>query len=209
MSNALNELRKLTQMLCDGKNKEVYKLYKRLKRVGTRRKLNLNHSAMEILLGKYLIDKGYKVTLERCLVKDNLISDVYARNGKEILMVEVETGYVGPNHALVPVKSRIAKDIAKIIKYSPFSDKFGLAFPPFYVSFIPEYFFHKDSNSIERIKLLLEEFYPNLELERIKDAHLEKIYVINVDELRVKEFDATEYVKILEPLKNLVLNEIL
>jgi len=209
MSNTLNELRKLAQMLCDGKNKEVYRLYKRIERVRSHRKLNLNHSAMEILLGKYLIDKGYKVTLERCLVKDNLISDVYARNGKEILMVEVETGYVGPNNALVPIKSRMAKDIAKIIKYSPFSDKFGLAFPPFYISFIPKYFIHKDSNEIERIKSLLKEFYPNLELEKIKDAHLEKIYVVNLDELRVKEFDAKDYIKILEPFKNLVLNYIL
>jgi len=208
MSRILKELRKLTQMLYDGKNKKVYRLYKRLEKVGNRRKLNLNHSAMEILLGKHLIDKGYKVTLERCLVKDNLISDVYARNGKEILMVEVETGYVGPNNALVPVKSRIAKDIAKIIKYSPFSDEFGLAFPPSYISFIPKYFIHKDSNEIEKIKPLLKEFYPNLELERIKDAHLEKIYVVNLDELRVKEFDAKDYIKILEPFKNLVLNDI-
>ena len=94
--------------------------------------LKINHSVMELVCAKYLIQKGYEVQLEYPL-NEILTCDLYAIKGYGNLIVEVETGYIPPENALAPLTYTSARLASKIIRYSSFAGKFALGVPPHYI----------------------------------------------------------------------------
>ncbi|RLG00705.1 MAG: hypothetical protein DRN49_02600, partial [Thaumarchaeota archaeon] len=108
-------------------------------RLTTLHKLNrvkINHSIMELVMGAYLIEKGYKVSLEHPLEND-LVADIMAWKDGRSMIVEVETGFTSPENALDPQSYLTARVISKIARYSAFADKFSLATSPHNILQIP------------------------------------------------------------------------
>ncbi len=117
-------LRKLEQRLVDLKEKNL---------------LKINHSVLEMIVAKYLVQDGYEVDLEH-MIDAGLSCDVYARKGDGVMIVEVETGYVPPAHALDPMDYIRARIASKIARYSNHCHKFSLAAPPHYVMPVMPFF---------------------------------------------------------------------
>ena len=94
--------------------------------------VKINHSVMELVCAKYLIQKGYEVQLEYPL-SELLTCDLYSAKGLGNLIVEIETGYIPPENALAPLTYTSARLASKIIRYSSFAEKFALGVPPHYI----------------------------------------------------------------------------
>ena len=61
----------------------------------------------------------------------------YRVKGYGTMVVEVETGFVPPKHALDAMTCCKARIASKIARYSNYADKFGLGTPVHYVMQIP------------------------------------------------------------------------
>src|SRR5215218_2736818 len=101
--------------------------------------VKINHSAMELVCAKHLIRYGYKVDVEKQLT-DILICDVYAEKGDGAAIVEIETGFIPPEHALDPLSYYSARVASKIARYSKFANQFVLATTPVSTLPIPKIF---------------------------------------------------------------------
>jgi hypothetical protein len=202
------DLASLAKKLCEGEDKYISKEITRLKdQLVSLHKKNLvkiNHSVMELVCAKYLILAGYDVDLERFL--DGLSCDIYALKGLGRLIVEVETGFVPPEHALNPstyVKARVA---SKITRYSGYAEKFGLAVPPHYAMQIHPALVKpprdRRGDEIETIKALCDLYYssPPVSFEEIKNARIHTIYILDVDNGIVKETEPATYVEKTQPM---------
>ena len=159
----------------------------------------INHSVMEIVCAKYLIQSGYKVDVERFL--DGLSCDIYALKGMGSLIVEVETGFVPPEHALNPLTYCKARVASKITRYSSFANKFILAAPPHYIMQIPPPLTkpprYRTDDEIREVKRLCDLYYrnPPVSVEEIRNARLHTIYIIDVDRAEIREMDPAEYIE--------------
>jgi len=159
--------------------------------------VKINHSVMELICAKHLIQNGFHVELEHMI--DKVSCDVFATKGFGTALVEVETGFVSPENALDPntyLKARIA---SKITRYSSFANKFILGTPPYYIMQIPPALtkpprFRTDEE-IAAIKKLCDLYYtsPPVTLEEIRNARLHSIYAIDVDKVSVREWEVNEY----------------
>jgi hypothetical protein len=162
--------------------------------------LKINHSVMEIVCAKYLIQKGYEVQLEYPL-NEVLTCDLYAIKGYGNLIVEVETGYIPPENALAPLTYTTARLASKIIRYSSFAGKFALGVPPHYILPFPRPLAKPPRNrtdqEIMQIKKLCDAYYhkPPVTIEEIRNARIHEIYVIDVDRAKVQEIDPEAYLK--------------
>jgi len=168
-------------------------------RLNTERLVKINHSVMELVCAKHLILNKYEVEVERFL--NSVSCDLYAVKGLGRLVVEVETGYVPPEHALDPLTYCKARIASKICRYSGYADKFSLGTPPHYILPIapalikpPRY---RTSEELREIKGLCDLYYTNppVSLEEIKNARLHVIYVLDVDRVSVNEAVPTEYME--------------
>ena len=74
----------------------------RLVELYKRNLVKINHSTMELVCAKHLIRYGYSVDVEKQLT-DILVCDVYAEKGEGVAIVEIETGFIPPEHALDPL----------------------------------------------------------------------------------------------------------
>jgi hypothetical protein len=160
-------------------------------------KVKINHSVMELVCAMHLIEAGFEVRLETAV--DGISTDVYGEKGLGSLMVEVETGFVSPENALDPLQYLKGRSASKITRYSSFANKFVLATPPYYILQIPPSLtkpprFRTDEECVF-IKKLCDLYYKNppVTLEEIKNARLHSIYVIDVDNVQVKEWEVNEY----------------
>jgi hypothetical protein len=162
--------------------------------------VKINHSVMELVCAKYLILKDYEVQLEYP-VNDVLTCDLFSTKGYGNLIVEIETGFIPPDHALDPLTYTQARLASKIIRYSSFAGKFALGVPPHYVLPFPSALAsppkRRTQVDIENIKKLCDQYYqsPAVTEDEIRDARIHEIYIINVDRARVKEMDPEEYMK--------------
>jgi hypothetical protein len=160
--------------------------------------VKINHSIMELFCAGYLISNGYEVDLEVPL-DEVLTCDLYARKGDGILIVEVETGFVPPSHALDPATYSRARIASKIARYSRFSSKFAIGVPPYYVLQLLPVFLKppkvRSPSEISEAKRLCDAYYekPPITYEEIRNARLHTIYIIDVDEGFTREVDPETY----------------
>jgi hypothetical protein len=94
--------------------------------------VKINHSVMELVCAKYLLEKKYEVQLEYP-ISELLTCDLYGTKGLGNVIVEIETGFIPPESALAPLTYTTARLASKIIRYSSFAGKFALGVPPHYV----------------------------------------------------------------------------
>ncbi|MFQ5940826.1 MAG: hypothetical protein ACE5KA_03915 [Nitrososphaerales archaeon] len=170
--------------------------------------VKINHSVMEIVCAKQLIKYGYDVDVERQL-SDTLVCDVHATKGDGSFVVEIETGFTPPEHALDPLTYYIARIASKIARYSPFASKFALATPLASILPIPEIFLkppkYRKSAEVNRVKELCDKYYKNppLDIKAIINARLHSIYLINIDDAKITELDPDTYQALIEDLNSL------
>ena len=198
----------LVNRLCEGESdyisREIKRLGESLISLHRMNRVKINHSVMELVCAKYLISSGYYVELEKTL--DSISCDIYAQKGLGALIVEVETGFIPPEHALYPltyIKARIA---SKITRYSGYAEKFGLAVPPHYVMYIPPALIEppraRKKSDIENIKALCDLYYSNppVSLEEIRNARIHTIYILDVENGITKETEPSTYIDMVKPM---------
>jgi len=198
------DLTALLSRLTLGVEKEVENKLNMLKDwlVGLQREnvVKINHSVMELVCAKYLILKGYEVQIEYSL-NEVLTCDLYAIKGYGNLIVEIETGFIPPEHALFPLTYTSARLASKIIRYSSFAGKFALGMPPHYILPFPRALAKpprkRTSEEIKAIKKLCDKYYQNPPVteEEIQNARIQEIYIIDVDQAKVQEIDPEAYMK--------------
>lgn len=160
--------------------------------------VKINHSAMEVICAKHLVLKGYEVDVEHS-VDGTLVCDLFGLKGEGRAVVEVETGFVPPEHALDPTGYYSARVASKIARYSAFADKFSLGSPLYQVLPIPALFLKpprlRNPREIEEAKKLCDRYYrnPPIALEEIAVARVHSFFLIDVDSGYVREFDPETY----------------
>ncbi|MBS7655937.1 hypothetical protein KEJ50_05495 [Candidatus Bathyarchaeota archaeon] len=178
--------------------KKLIHIQRKLTTLHSKGLVKINHSIMEVLCVKFLITEGYEVEVEKPL-EGSLNCDIYSVKGDGVLIVEVETGFIPPDHALDPSIYSAARIASKIARYSIFADKFALGTPPYHLLNIPKIFVKpprdRSLNEINEIKALCDIYYrnPPISLEELKNARLHTIYVIDVDGGIVREVDPDAY----------------
>jgi len=179
--------------------KKLNVLMDKLIRLNDKNVVKINHSVMELVCAKHLILKGYEVDLERPV--DGLICDLYGVKGLGSHIVEVETGFIPPSHALDPANYRKSRIASKITRYGNHSDKFALGVPPYYMLQIPDILVKpprdRTVEDLKYLKTLCDLYYrnPPVTLEEIRNARIHTIYIIDVDEVAIREVDPTTYLK--------------
>jgi hypothetical protein len=162
--------------------------------------VKINHSAMELVCAKHLIHYGYNVDVEKQLT-DILVCDLHATKGDGEAIVEIETGFIPPEHALDPLSYYSARIASKISRYSKFANLFVLATPPVSILPIPSIFGRpprdRKYSELEQVKLLCNKYYrnPPVSLNEILNGRLHIIYIINIDEGKVIEMDVESYLQ--------------
>jgi len=180
-------------------SRELERLKDRLISLHRKNLVKINHSVMELICAKYLVLAGYKVDLEHIL--DSISCDIYALKGLGSLIIEVETGFVPPEHALDPSTYCKARTASKITRYSGHADKFSVAVPPHYVLQIHAALVKpprdRSEYEIKEIKALCDLYYssPPVSLEEIRNARLHAVYILDVDNGTVKETDPATYIE--------------
>jgi hypothetical protein len=163
-----------------------------------------NHSVIEVSVAGWLVHKGWRPQLE--FEMGGLICDVWASRGGKRLVWEVLTGYIPPANATDPLAYRIARDMAKVIRYSNLAGvKFGLVILPTYslnvhvLRFFTMPVAKRDAN-LRLIKRLLDRYYkkPTISEDMIHNAHLDEIVIVNPDAQSVRRFDAEVYLARVE-----------
>lgn len=180
--------------------RKLNSLKDRLIRLNEENVVKINHSVMELVCAKHLILKGYEVDVERPL-EGGIICDLYGVKGFGALIVEVETGFVPPDHALDPATYCKARIASKITRYGNHSEKFALGVPPYYILQIPPALTRpprgRKPEELREIKSRCDLYYKNppVSLDEIRNARLHTIYVIDVDGVTVQEVDPSTYVE--------------
>ena len=191
----------LAEKLCKGEDGQVSRkimgLRDRLVSLHRSNLVKINHSVMELVCAKYLILAGYDVDLERIL--DSLSCDIYALKGLGRLIIEVETGFVPPEHALDPSIYSQARVASKITRYSGYAEKFGLAVPPHYSMQIHPILIKpprdRREEDIKEVKALCDLYYSNppVSFEEIRNARIHTVYILDVENGTVKETEPATY----------------
>jgi hypothetical protein len=180
----------------------------RLVELKQRNIVKINHSAMELVVACSRIKEGYNVAVEQDL-GENLICDLYGTKGDGSLIVEIETGYTPPDHALDPLVYNRSRTASKISRYSSFANKFALGTPP--VNMLPvDPIFLKSPRlrkpaEMYHIKKLCDNYYsqPPVSYDEIQNARLHSIYIIDVDDATVEQIDPEAYIESLSTFPHL------
>ena len=169
--------------------------------------VKINHSVLEIICASNLISQGYAVDIEKQL-SNILVCDVFATKGDGTFILEIETGFTPPDHALDTIDYYVARISSKIARYSKFCSKFALATPVVGILPIPKLFLKppkdRKKDEVQKIKNLVDRFYKNppIELDDILNAHLHSIYLINIDKGFAKQVDPQRYLELTEKLQD-------
>jgi hypothetical protein len=168
--------------------------------------VKINHSVLEIICASNLISHGYTVNIEKQL-SNILVCDVFATKGDGTLIMEIETGFTPPDHALDTIDYYVARISSKIARYSKHCSKFALATPVVGILPIPKLFLKppkdRKPEEVQKIKTLVDRFYKNplIEADDILNAHLHSIYLINIDKGFAKQLDPVSYLDLTEKLQ--------
>jgi len=190
-------IKKIEDELSQEEYRKILEIRESLLKLHRERKVKINHSVMELICAKFLVQTGFDVELEHEL--NGISTDIYAKKGFGSLIVEVETGFVPPTHALDPLNYLRGRVTSKITRYSAFANKFILATTPYYVMQIPPSLVKpprfRTEAEVEYIKSLCDQYYSNppVSLEEIRNARLHSIYVVDVDNASIREWEVNEY----------------
>ena len=161
--------------------------------------VKINHSVLELICASNLIARGYAVEVEK-QVSDILVCDIFAKKGGGNTIIEIETGFTPPDHAMDTIDYYTARIMSKIARYSQFCTKFSLATPVIGLVPIPQIFLlppnARKETEVKKVKTLCDRYYKNppIEYDDILNAHLHSIYLINIDKSFAKELDPQGYV---------------
>jgi len=167
--------------------------------------VKINHSILELICASNLISRGYAVDVEKD-VSDILVCDIYAKKGGGNTIIEIETGFTPPEHAMDTVEYYAARIMSKISRYSQHCSKFSLATPVIGILPISKIFLlppnARKKEDVNKVKNLCDRYYKNppIKYDDILNAHLHSIYLINVDKGFAKELDPQGYVNLTENL---------
>ncbi|MCP8319058.1 MAG: hypothetical protein L6N95_04440 [Candidatus Methylarchaceae archaeon HK01B] len=198
---------KLSKDMDNDVKKKLEILKKRLIKLYHDNLVKINHSVMELICGKSLLTRGYDIDLERGLDMD-FVCDIFAEKGEGILIIEVETGYTPPDHALDPSRYNEARISSKIARYSSYSNKFALATPIYNILQIPEIFSkpprYRNNRDVMKVKTLCDIYYtrPPITVQQIKEAQLQSIYIIDVDRTSTREIDPETYQDLVSSIRS-------
>ena len=169
--------------------------------------VKINHSVLELICAANLIANGYAVEVEKQVSKI-LVCDLYAKKGGGDTIIEIETGFTPPDHALDTIDYLTARIMSKIARYSKYCAKFSLATPVTGIIPIPKIFLlppnARKKEDVKKVKMLCDQYYkkPPIDFEDILNARLHSIYLINVDKNFAKPLDPQGYVELMEKLLN-------
>ncbi|MDE1725081.1 MAG: hypothetical protein KGH76_04195 [Thaumarchaeota archaeon] len=169
--------------------------------------VKINHSVLEIICASNLISHGYTVDIEKQL-SSILVCDVFATKGDGTVILEIETGFTPPDHALDTIDYYVARIASKIARYSKHCSKFAMATPVVGILPIPKIFLKppkdRKPEEVAKIKSLVDRFYKNppIEEEDILNAHLHSIYLINIDKGFAKQLDPYTYLELTGRLQD-------
>jgi|TARA_B110000014_G_scaffold195010_1_gene143984 hypothetical protein len=167
--------------------------------------VKINHSVLELICASELILHGYNVDVEKS-VSNILVCDLFASKNNGSTIIEIETGFTPPEHALDTVDYYTARIVSKIARYSQYCTKFCLATPIVNVLPIPELFLippkARTTEQIEKIKKICDRFYrhPQIKTKEIQNARINSVYLINTDKGIAKEIDPEEYLSLTKNL---------
>ena len=160
--------------------------------------VKINHSVLELICASNLISRGYVVEVEKD-VSNILVCDIFGKKGGGSTIIEIETGFTPPDHAMDTIDYFAARLISKIARYSQYCGKFSLATPGVGILPIPKLFLIPPSarkkDDVKKIKNLCDRYYKNplISYDDILNAHLHSIYLINIDKGFVNELDPQGY----------------
>jgi len=174
--------------------------------------VKINHSVMELVCAKHLIRYGYVVDVERRLT-NILVCDLHGSKGNGETVVEIETGFVPPDHALDPLSYYYARVASKIARYSSFANQFVLATTPVSILPIPEMYRQpprdRRNEEIAKLKRICDRYYrnPPVAEEEIINGRIHMIYIIDIDQGNVIEMDVDSYfesVSLMTPVSSII-----
>jgi len=163
--------------------------------------VKINHSVLELICAANLINHGYSVEVEK-EISDILLCDLFATKGDGTTIIEIETGFTPPEHALDTIDYYVARIMSKIARYSKYCSKFSLATPVIGFLPIPKIFLQpptaRKKEDIQKVKRLCDRYYkkPPIEIDDILNARLHSIYLIHIDKGFAKELDPYNYIEI-------------
>ena len=167
--------------------------------------VKINHSILELICASNLISRGYAVEVEKD-VSEILVCDIFAKKGGGNTIIEIETGFTPPEHAMDTVDYYAARIMSKISRYSQHCSKFSLATPVIGILPLSKIFLlppnARKKEDVQKIKELCDRYYKNppIEYDDILNAHLHSIYLINIDKGFAKELDPQGYMDLTENL---------
>ena len=197
---------KLTHEKSDDLKSKINFVRERLIELYKKNLVKINHSVLEMICASNLISQGYTVDIEKHL-SDILVCDVFATKGDGTFIMEIETGFTPPDHALDTIDYYVARIASKRARYSQYCSKFALATPVVGILPIPKIFLKPPSkrtkNEVEDIKKLVDRFYKNppIAIEDILNARLHSVYLINIDKCFAKQMDPYSYMELIEKLQ--------
>ena len=167
--------------------------------------VKINHSVLELICAAELISHGFSVDVEKS-ISDVLVCDLFGKKGDGTAIIEIETGFTPPEHALDTVDYYSARIVSKIARYSKHCGKFSLATPVVNILPISDIFLippnTRKPEDVEKLKKLCDRFYknPQIELDDIQNAHIHSVYLINTDKGFAKEMDPELYLQMTKQL---------
>jgi len=201
----------VAEKLAQGKTSEIKSkinfVRERLIQLYQQNLVKINHSVLEIICASNLIEQGYTVDIEKQL-SEILVCDVFATKGDGTFIMEIETGFTPPDHALDTIDYYVARIASKIARYSQYCSKFALATPVVGILPIPKIFLKPPSkrtpDEIKKTKTLLDRFYrnPPIAVDDILNARLHSVYLINIDKCFAKQLDPSTYLDLIENLQD-------
>ncbi len=225
LSRLLNRLEPITNPAV---MRELKKLRKILVSLNKRRLVKINHSVIELLCARHLLEKGYQVAVEQKLGTSNLIADIFAVQLNppnpstetdqedadtfegETVVVEIETGFVPPDAALLPERYRQARISAKIARYSGHAKRFILATPSYHVLQVPRVLLRppsaRTSKEIQQLKILCDDYYssPPIPFVALAKVEIDVIYIVQVDRGVVIEIPPHRYLDTILRAKGII-----
>jgi hypothetical protein len=159
------------------------------------------HALLQLICSKYFILRNYDVDVESKLAA-NAVCDIKAVKNRKTTIVEIETGFSDPRYIRSvkdPTLYRKIRDASKIVRYSRYSDYFGLGTLTHYILQIPPLFLlppsERDLSEVKKIKRLCDLEYkkPRISEESIYHAKIDYAYIIDTINSSVRRMSAKDY----------------